>query len=106
MILEQAILQVRQGQEQEFEAAMQAAQPLIAATPGFIRLELRDCLEHRGKYLLLVWWQRLENHTVDFRQSDRYQRWRAMLHHFYDPFPIVEHYSAPLVTSQTATAAL
>jgi heme-degrading monooxygenase HmoA len=100
MILEQAILQVRRDQAKDFESAMQAAQPLIAATAGFVRLELRDCLESPGKYLLLVWWQRLENHTVDFRQSERYQQWRALLHHFYDPFPIVEHYSAPLITTE------
>ena len=102
MILEQAILQVRQGQEKDFESAMRKAQPLIAATPGFARLELRDCLEAPGKYLLLVWWQQLENHTVDFRQSERYQQWRTLLHHFYDPFPVVEHYAAPILTTEAS----
>jgi heme-degrading monooxygenase HmoA len=102
MILEQAILQVRQGQETDFETAMRQAQPLIAATPGFVRLELRDCIESPGKYLLLVWWRKLENHTIDFRQSERYQQWRALLHHFYDPFPVVEHYTAAIITSEAA----
>lgn len=104
MILEQAILQVKQGQERDFETAMREAQPLIAATPGFVRLELRDCVESPGKYLLLVWWQKLENHTVDFRQSERYQQWRNLLHHFYDPFPVVEHYAPPIFTTEAGTA--
>ncbi|MGH6933009.1 MAG: antibiotic biosynthesis monooxygenase family protein [Dongiaceae bacterium] len=44
------------------------------------------------RYVLLVRWRRLEDHTEGFRQSPRYQDWRALLHHFYDPFPTVEHY--------------
>jgi heme-degrading monooxygenase HmoA len=52
-------------------------------------------LEVPNRYLLLVHWRRLEDHTVGFRGSAEYQRWRDLLHHFYDPFPTVEHY-APL----------
>lgn len=99
MILEQAVLQVKPGETAAFEAAMRSAQPLIAATPGFVGLELRTCLETANRYLLLVWWQTLENHTQDFRGSDRYQQWRALLHDFYDPFPLVEHYAEPLITT-------
>jgi len=88
---------VKPGESAAFEAAMRDAQPLIATTPGFVRLELRACLETANRYLLLVWWQRLENHTEDFRGSPRYQQWRALLHHFYDPFPLVEHYTAPVI---------
>ncbi len=96
MILEAATLNVRPGQEAAFEAAMRAARPLIAATPGFRGIEVRRCLEAASRYLLLVHWERLEDHTIGFRQSDRYAPWRALLHHFYDPFPVVEHYAAPL----------
>lgn len=96
MILEVAILNVKSGQGAQFEAAMAEAKPLIAATPGFQRIEVRPCVETKGRYLLLVWWTTLEDHTVGFRGSDRYQEWRAKLHHFYDPFPLVEHYAAPL----------
>jgi heme-degrading monooxygenase HmoA len=49
-------------------------------------------LEADDRYLLLVWWDSLESHTEGFRQSPAYQRWRALLHRFYDPFPTVEHY--------------
>lgn len=42
--------------------------------------------------MLLVSWESLEDHTVGFRESEQYKEWKALLHHFYDPFPIVEHY--------------
>jgi heme-degrading monooxygenase HmoA len=92
MILEVALLNVRLGQEAAFETAMRAARPLIAATPGFLSIEIRRCVETPNRYLLQVSWETLEDHTIGFRQSDRYQQWRTLLHHFYDPFPTVEHY--------------
>lgn len=97
MILESAILNVRAGQSEAFEAAMAQARPLIAATPGFQGLEVRPCLERSGSYLLLVRWDKLEDHTEGFRKSDRYEKWRALLHHFYDPFPTVEHFTDSIV---------
>lgn len=96
MILETAILSIKPGQSGAFEAAMTRARPLIAATPGFQRLEVRPCVETAGRYLLLVWWDTLEAHTVGFRQSERYERWRTLLHPFYEPFPLVEHFAAPI----------
>jgi heme-degrading monooxygenase HmoA len=96
VILEVAVLNVRPGQEAAFEAAMRAARPLIAATPGFRSVEVRRCVEPANRYLLLVTWELLEDHTIGFRQSDRYPEWRALLHHFYDPFPVVEHYGDAL----------
>ena len=92
MILEAAILNVRPGQEEAFEAALWQARPLIAATPGFLGLKIQRCVETPNRYLLLVDWRSLEDHTVGFRQSDRYSKWRNLLHHCYDPFPTVEHY--------------
>jgi len=99
MILEQAVLNVKPGQRGAFEAAMREALPLIKATDGFVRLEVRNCIEAEDRYLLLVWWETLESHTVNFRQSDRYQGWRGLLHHFYDPPPIGDHYKAPFVSA-------
>ncbi|MEJ7585345.1 MAG: antibiotic biosynthesis monooxygenase [Acidimicrobiales bacterium] len=92
MILEHAVLDVIPGREDAFEAAFTAARPIIGAAAGFRSLRLERCVERPGRYLLLVEWDRLEDHTVGFRQSNDYQRWRALLHHFYDPFPTVEHY--------------
>jgi heme-degrading monooxygenase HmoA len=92
VVLEVAILSIRPGEAQAFEAAFLDAQQIIAASAGYQRHELRRCLEAADRYLLLVWWDSLESHTVGFRQSPGYQRWRERLHHFYDPFPTVEHY--------------
>ena len=96
MILEAAILNVKPGQAEAFEAAMAVARPLIEASEGFHGLEVRPCIEEPNRYLLLVWWARLEDHTEGFRGSDRYRDWKAALHHFYEPFPTVTHYGAPL----------
>ncbi|BBN94923.1 antibiotic biosynthesis monooxygenase [Deinococcus grandis] len=93
MILEIALLQVRPGQTTEFEAAFAQAQPIIAGMPGYVRHELHHCLEDDHRYALLVSWETLEDHTVGFRGSAEYQSWRALLHHFYDPFPTVEHFT-------------
>lgn len=93
MVLEIAILNVIPGKEEVFEAAFSEAKGIIAAMPGFESLQLQRCIEQKNRYALLVEWSRLEDHTAGFRQSAQYQRWRALLHHFYDPFPQVEHYS-------------
>src|SRR5882762_2064694 len=92
MILEVAVLEIKLGQEAAFEASMREARPLIEATPGFQSISVRRCLEVPSRYLLLVEWDTLEAHTAGFRQSDRYPRWKELLHHYYDPFPTVEHY--------------
>jgi heme-degrading monooxygenase HmoA len=97
MILEVAILNVRDGAGEAFEAAFREASLIFASMPGYLSHELRHCIEVPSRYVLLVNWQRLEDHTVGFRQSAEYQQWRALLHHFYDPFPTVEHYGEPLV---------
>lgn len=92
MILESAHLDVKPGQEDAFEVAFGEAKSLIASMPGFVSLELQRCIETPTRYLLLVQWRTLEDHTVCFRTSPEYQQWKALLHHFYDPFPTVEHY--------------
>jgi heme-degrading monooxygenase HmoA len=93
MILEVAPLQVRPGQEQAFEAAFQQARRIIASMPGCRSHELQRCIERPGHYVLLVRWDTLQDHEVGFRQSPQYQEWKRLLHHFYDPFPTVLHYT-------------
>ena len=93
MILEIAQLQIKHGETPGFEVAFAQAQKIIATLPGYISHELQRCLENDHEYLLLVRWQTLEDHTVGFRQSAQYQDWRKLLHHFYDPFPTVWHYT-------------
>jgi heme-degrading monooxygenase HmoA len=92
MILEVAPLDVRPGRSAEFEAAFRRAQSIIVSMPGYISHELLRCLERPDRYVLLVRWRSLDAHEVTFRQSAEYQEWKALLHHFYDPFPVVSHY--------------
>jgi heme-degrading monooxygenase HmoA len=93
MVLELAVLDVRAGQAEAFEAAFDEAASIISVMHGFRSLELQRCIEVDGRYVLLVEWERLEDHTEGFRGSPEYERWRELLHHFYDPFPTVEHYT-------------
>jgi heme-degrading monooxygenase HmoA len=92
MILEVAVLNLKPGHSEAFELAFHEASPLIASIPGYISHELQRCVETPDRYLLLARWETLEAHTVSFRGSPQYQEWRRLLHHFYDPFPTVEHY--------------
>lgn len=94
MILEVAILHVKPGQTSEFEAAFSDARHIIGAMKGFINLQLQRCLENDHQYVLLINWETLRDHTEGFRQSPEYQQWKALLHHFYDPFPEVLHYKS------------
>jgi heme-degrading monooxygenase HmoA len=93
MVLEVAILNIRAGESAAFENAFAHAQAIITKMEGYQRHELRHCIEHPDRYLLLVWWDTLESHTKGFRGSAAYQEWKQLLHHFYDPFPEVEHYT-------------
>jgi heme-degrading monooxygenase HmoA len=92
MILEVARLDVRPGQCEKFELAFSKAQAIISTMPGYVSHQLQRCIESPDRYILLVRWQRLEDHTVGFRESPQYQEWKTLLHSFYDPFPEVEHY--------------
>ena len=94
MITEHAVLEVIAGRETEFVEAMERAKALIASSPGFRSLRVERCVERPGCFLLLIEWERLEDHTEGFRGSPAYEKWRAALHQFYDPFPVVEHFEA------------
>ncbi|WP_293750139.1 antibiotic biosynthesis monooxygenase [uncultured Paraglaciecola sp.] len=94
MILEQAVLDVTPGKQQEFELAFEQAQNIIMSKKGYISHCLQKCIEKDNRYLLMVQWQTLEDHTIGFRQSPDYKKWKALLHHFYQPFPEVAHYQA------------
>ena len=93
MVLEVAVLDVKPGQGRAFELAFGEARAILAGARGHRRHELRRCAEREDRYLLLVWWSSLEDHTQGFRGSAAYARWKALLHRFYEPFPTVEHYT-------------
>lgn len=92
MVLEVAMLDVIPGREAEFEAAFGKAESIIASMAGYEGHRLERCLEAPHRYVLLVDWATLEDHTVGFRGAPEYSQWKALLHHFYDPFPRVEHF--------------
>ena len=75
-----------------FQSAFSDAKAIISRMPGFKSLTLSRCVERPDVFLLLVEWDRLEDHTVGFRGSPDYQQWRELLHRFYEPFPLVEHF--------------
>jgi len=95
-ILEVAVLDVRPGHALAFKAALSEAMPLIRRQPGCRAAEVRPCLENPQRYLLMVDWTDVAAHEDGFRRSEDYRRWRALLHGFYEPFPLVEHYGPPL----------
>jgi heme-degrading monooxygenase HmoA len=99
MILEVAKLDVKKGFERQFESAFLEASRIISQMPGYRGHELHRCVEENSRYVLLVRWNTLEDHTVGFRQSPEYKAWKSLLHHFYDPFPKVEHYESIFVSS-------
>jgi len=92
MILEVAILDVIPGQESSFQRSFSEAQNILSSMSGYISHELKRCIENPSRYILLVNWVNLEDHTVGFRSSPQYQKWKTLLHHYYHPFPEVEHY--------------
>jgi heme-degrading monooxygenase HmoA len=98
MVLEHALLDVVPGQESAFEDAFGQAKRIISSMTGFQTLRLSRCVEQPNRYLLLVEWDHIEDHTEGFRGSPQYEEWRALLHHFYEPFPTVEHYD-PVTTA-------
>lgn len=96
MVLELAILNVKNGQEEQFEKDFVIAGQYISSIKGYVGHSLQKCIEQKNKYILLVNWMHLDDHTIGFRQSAQYLEWKRLLHHYYDPFPTVEHYETVL----------
>ena len=92
MILEVAILNIKKGLSTEFETSFDKAKDIISSKNGYISHQLKKCIEQEDKYILLVNWETIEDHEIGFRKSEEYNQWKALLHHFYEPFPIVDHY--------------
>ncbi len=92
MILEVAILNIKKGFSEEFEYTFSVAEKIISTMKGYISHQLKKCIEEDDKYILLVNWETIEDHEIGFRKSEEYQEWKQLLHRFYEPFPIVEHY--------------
>lgn len=92
MVLEVAVLNIKSGKENEFEASFSVAQEIISSMHGYKWHQLQKCVETTNRYILLVQWASIEDHKIGFRLSPEYQKWKELLHHYYDPFCVVEHY--------------
>jgi len=93
MILEVAVLQVKKGMNSEFEENFKKDSHIISSISGYVNHQLKKCIEKENQYILLVNWRTLEDHEIGFRKSEQYKEWKTLLHHFYQPFPEVLHYS-------------
>jgi heme-degrading monooxygenase HmoA len=103
VITEHGVLLVKPGEEEAFEVAFAVAKDLILAAPGCAHLSLGRCVERPSAYLLLVQWERLEDHLEGFRQSPAFLEWRRLLHHFYDPAPVIEHFEPVFQSDSTSS---
>lgn len=97
MIYEVADFRIDPAKAAEFEAAIEhGVRTVIAHARGFIDWRVQRCIENPARYLLILQWQTLENHTVDFRGSDAFAQWRAIVGPFFTAAPVVEHFEAIL----------
>ena len=92
MVLEVAILNIKEGLSEEFERIFKKASLIISSMKGYISHQLKKCIEHENQFILLVQWKILENHDIGFIKSPEYQDCKILLHQFYEPFPEVLHY--------------
>ncbi|MXV50752.1 antibiotic biosynthesis monooxygenase [Pedobacter sp. HMF7647] len=92
MITELATLYVKPNRQKQFETDFEIAGQYISSIDGYISHSLQKCVEQDDKYILLVSWRSLDDHTIGFRKSEVYLKWKELLHHYYDPFPVVEHF--------------
>jgi len=91
MITEIAQIDVKPGSEADFEAAVAKARAAFGRSRGFHGFELHKSIEKPQRYRLMVKWETLENHTVDFRGSADFQEWRKLVGHCFAAPPDVEH---------------
>jgi heme-degrading monooxygenase HmoA len=93
MILELATIDIKQGQNEGFEVALEAAKDVIAQSKGFVSINVKKCIEQNNRYVLLITWQTLEDHTVGFRESVLFKEWRALIGPFFENPPLIQHYA-------------
>jgi heme-degrading monooxygenase HmoA len=93
MVVEIARFRIQADRGDEFVAAYREARELLAATDGFRSARMTRGVESPADFVLIVEWESLEAHTVNFRESDRFPRWRALLGPFFDGDPSVEHWT-------------
>ena len=100
MILELADIRIHPGQNGAFELAIERGlQTLIRKASGFQGFKVNRGIENKERYLLQIFWNKLEDHTVGFRQSAAFAQWRGIVAPYFAQPPVVEHFD--LVTKST-----
>jgi quinol monooxygenase YgiN len=92
MVWELADIEVQPGTEEKFEAAVAEAKPLFLAAEGCHGMQLRRSVEHPSRYRLVVEWETVEHHTVGFRESPAFLRWRELTGPYFAQLPVVAHW--------------
>ncbi len=93
MILEHADIRILPGQQAAFEVAIaHGVNSVIAKAKGFHGFKVNKSVESPERYILMIYWETLENHTVDFRQGPLFPQWRAIVGPFFAAPPVVEHF--------------
>ena len=93
MILELADIRIQPQQNAAFEEAItRGVREVISQAKGFSGFSINRGIEHPDRYVLQIMWATLENHMVDFRQSDQFTQWRAIVGPFFAAPPVVEHF--------------
>lgn len=94
MILELADIRIHPGQQEQFDAAIQRGlDEVISQAKGFSGFKVNKGIESPERYVLMIFWETLENHTVDFRGSPAFLQWRSIVGPFFAAPPTVEHFS-------------
>jgi heme-degrading monooxygenase HmoA len=94
MILELVDIRIHPGKQAEFDDALtRGLTQVIGKAKGFIKYQINKGIESPERYVLTLYWETLENHTVDFRESPAYQEWRAIVGSFFAGPPMVEHFT-------------
>lgn len=94
MILEIADIRIQPGRQAEFDGVIQrGVAEVIAQAKGFQGFKINRGIESPERYVLMIFWETLENHTVDFRESPAFTAWRALVGPYFAAPPIVEHFT-------------
>jgi heme-degrading monooxygenase HmoA len=92
MILELATIDIKKGTNKEFESALEKAQRVISKSKGYLSHQFHQCMEQDNRYVLLIRWESLEDHTKGFRESELFKEWRALIGPYFENPPFVQHY--------------
>jgi heme-degrading monooxygenase HmoA len=93
MIVETALFTVRDGDQALFSRTFASARRFIETAKGFRKLEMHQGIEAPDTFILIVWWETLEDHTVAFKESANFTGWRAEIGHLFAAPPVVRHYA-------------